>query len=140
MWPDPDAFNPDRYLDAPTSVDNTAARLVEHGAGICPFHSVARPVKDGRNVELTNSGYGAVFAEVDEQPYPICDTAGYAPFGFGYRRCGGEYLTIGAIKLLLRRIHGAGLTIVDAKQAQPEKLPVGPRIVIDDDLTFSAQR
>lgn len=140
MWPDPDAFNPDRYLDAPTSVDNTEARLGEHGAGICPFHSVARPVKDGRNVELTNSGYGAVFAEVDEQPYPICDTAGYAPFGFGYRRCGGEYLTIGAIKLLLRRIHGAGLTIVDAKQAQPEKLPVGPRIVIDDNLTFSAQR
>ena len=34
----------------------------------------------------------------------MCDTAGYAPFGFGYRRCPGEFLTLNFIKDVLRKV------------------------------------
>jgi hypothetical protein len=39
-----------------------------------------------RNVRLSNSGFGTVFGVVDGKPQPVCDYAGFAPFGFGYRR------------------------------------------------------
>jgi hypothetical protein len=51
-------------------------------------------VKGGRNVGVTNSGFGTVFGVVDGEPEPDCDYAGFAPFGFSYRRCPGEQLTI----------------------------------------------
>jgi hypothetical protein len=49
---------------------------------------------ESRNVEMTNSAFGAVYSEIDGIPHPVVDTAGYAPFGFGYRRCAGEHLTV----------------------------------------------
>jgi hypothetical protein len=41
-------------------------------------------------VVLHNSGYGTVYGVVDGKLAPVCDHAGFAPFGFGYRRCPGE--------------------------------------------------
>jgi hypothetical protein len=32
-------------------------------------------------------------AGVDGKPLTVCDYAGYARFGFGYRRCPGEWLS-----------------------------------------------
>ncbi|MEL7227379.1 MAG: hypothetical protein AAGL17_21750, partial [Cyanobacteria bacterium J06576_12] len=93
-WVDPDDFNPDRYLTAPTSDEVNEARAKEIGFAQCPFHQSALAVKDGRKAELTNSIFGTVFGVTEAQSYPVCDYAGYAPFGFGYRRCPGELLTV----------------------------------------------
>src|SRR5262249_41053990 len=60
-WPDPEAFNPDRYRTAPTSADNDEARVEKMGLARCPFSRKAFPVKDGRPVKMTNSAFGAVY-------------------------------------------------------------------------------
>ena len=70
----------------------------------------------------------------------MCDTAGYAPFGFGYRRCGGELLTVEFIKELLRKVWSDGIEFVTLDLEQPEKMPVGPRTVIDDNIGFRQGR
>ena len=49
---------------------------------------------DGRNAAIHNSGFGTVYPIVDGKPLPVCDYAGFAPFGFGYRRCPAEQFTI----------------------------------------------
>jgi hypothetical protein len=61
-------------------------------------------VKDGRRANITNSGFGTVFAVVDGAGHPVCDYAGFAPFGFGYRRCPGEQLTIQVFEDFLRKV------------------------------------
>jgi hypothetical protein len=58
-------------------------------------------VSDGRRAELTNSAFGAVYGVVEGTAYPVCDTAGYAPFGFGYRHCAAERITTEFTALLL---------------------------------------
>jgi hypothetical protein len=70
----------------------------------CPFSKEAFSVKDGRQADLTNSAFGAVYGVIDGEAYPVCDDAGYAPFGFGYRRCPGELLTVDFVKDLLRKV------------------------------------
>ena len=62
------------------------------------------PVTDGRKTGITNSGFGTVFAVTDGKPSPVCDYAGFAPFGFGYRRCPGEQLTIDVFADFLRKV------------------------------------
>jgi cytochrome P450 len=135
-WSNPDEFDPDRYLTAPTSADNDEEKAKAAGLARCPFSKASFAVKDGRNAEITNSAYGAVYSVVDGTPYPVCDAAGYAPFGFGYRRCGGEQLTVEFIKELLRKAWADQLSFVKLDLATPDKLPVGPGTVIDDDIAF----
>lgn len=84
-WRNPEEFDPDRYKTARTSVDNDEARCQEVGFAGCPFPPAPFAVSDGRRAELTNSGFGAVYGVVDGAAYPVCDTAGYAPFGSGPR-------------------------------------------------------
>ncbi len=62
------------------------------------------PVRDGCKAGLANSGFGTVFGVVDGKPLPVCDYAGFAPFGFGYRRCPGEQLTIEVFADFLRQV------------------------------------
>jgi cytochrome P450 len=135
-WGNPTEFDPDRYKTAPTSVDNDEAKSREAGLARCPFSSEPLAVKDGRQAELTNSAFGAVYGVVDGTAYPVCDAAGYAPFGLGYRRCAGELLTVSFMKELLRRIWNGGLEIVTLDLQNPAKLPVGPGTVIDDNIGF----
>ena len=70
----------------------------------CPFDVTTIKVADGRNVGITNSGFGTVFGVADGKPMPVCDHAGFAPFGFGYRRCPGEQLTIMVFEDFLRKV------------------------------------
>jgi cytochrome P450 len=135
-WSDPAQFDPDRYKAAPTSVDNDEAKSKEIGLARCPFPAAPFAVRDGRRVELANSAFGAVYGVVDGTPYPVCDAAGYAPFGFGYRRCGGEQLTVEFIKELLRTVWRGGLEFIRLDLEQPAKIPVSPRTVIDDNIGF----
>jgi hypothetical protein len=117
-------------------VDNDDARVAGAGLARCPFPKESFAFKDGRTGVVTNSAYGAVYGVVDGKTYPIIDTAGYAPFGFGYRRCAGEYLTVEFIKEFLRAVWNAKLTFVKLDLQAPAKIPVNPGTVLDDDIAF----
>ena len=67
----------------------------------------------------------------------MCDHAGFAPFGFGYRRCPGEQLTIQVFEDFLRKVWKNKIEFVKLNIANPEPLPIGPTTVIGDNLTFA---
>jgi cytochrome P450 len=136
QWEDPTEFNPDRYKTAPTTVDNDAAKAKEVGFARCPFSPEAFRVKDGRNAEITNSAFGAAYAVVDGKPHPVVDKSGYAPFGFGYRRCPGELLTMEFVKEYLRAIWKNNVTFVKLDIEKPGQVPVNPKTILNDDIAF----
>ncbi|ESA36478.1 hypothetical protein N836_00960 [Leptolyngbya sp. Heron Island J] len=135
-WLDPNEFNPDRYLTTPTSDQIDEARAKEIGFARCPFHKISLAVKDGRNAILTNSAFGTVFGVNENQSFPVCDYAGYAPFGFGYRRCPGELLTIEFVKDFLRKVWSDKVEFKTLDIDNPERVPVGPTAVVDDNIGF----
>jgi hypothetical protein len=81
-------------VNVPTSAQVDEASSKQIGFALCPFDLTTTKVNDGRNAAMANSAFGTVFGVVDGKPLPVCDYAGFAPFGFGYRRCPGEQLTI----------------------------------------------
>ena len=124
-WQDPDDFNPARF-------DKLAEVRIPTG---CPFEMTRMRVKDGRTVDITNTPFGTVYGEHDSIPMPILDYPGYAPFGFGYRRCAGELFTVEVFKDLIRKIINEKL-VFRTVTAAPKKVPVGPFLVIDDRIGF----
>jgi hypothetical protein len=66
----------------------------------------------------------------------VCDYAGFAPFGFGYRRCPGDRLTTIAFEDLVRKVWKEKLQFVKVGGATAEMLPIGPTTVIADDIGF----
>ncbi|MDC0667105.1 hypothetical protein [Nannocystis radixulma] len=135
-WTHPQEFDPDRYKTAPTSVDNDEAQAKKIGLARCPFAKASFDLKDGRTGEMTNSAFGAVYGVVDGEPHPVCDTAGYAPFGFGYRRCAGEYITVEFIKEFLRKVWKDKISFVKLDLEHPAEIPVNPGTVLHDNITF----
>lgn len=138
-WVNPDEFDPDRYLAAPTTIEHDETTCQEAGLARCPFAIAPLAIDDGRPGEITNSAFGAVYAVVDGNPYPVCDTAGYAPFGFGYRRCAGELFSIEIIKEFLRRAWAGGFRFVTLDIETPARLAVGPGTVVDDVVAFTRE-
>jgi cytochrome P450 len=138
-WHDPDSFNPNRYLQAPRSDQVDESRCQQAGLARCPFSAHSAPMRDGRDGVMTNSGYGTVYGIVDGRHYPVVDHAGYAPFGFGYRRCPGEHLNVDVFKDVLRRVWRDNIEFVRLPPDRPERLPVGPGITITDDIGFIRQ-
>jgi hypothetical protein len=136
-WENPKEFDPSRYERAPTSHDIDEARARQIGFAKCPFDITSFDVKDGRKASMDNSAFGTVFGVADGNPLPVCDYAGFAPFGFGYRRCPGEQLTIMAFEDLLRKVWKDKIEFVKLNIANPEPLPIGPRTVIGDDIGFA---
>lgn len=136
-WTNPKEFDPDRYIDSPTSDQIDEARAKEIGFAQCPFHQQSMEVKDGRKTEITNSAFGTVYGITDGQTYPVCDYAGYAPFGFGYRRCPGEQFTIEFIKDFLRKVWSDKIEFKNLGLENPERVPVGPTAVVDDNIGFT---
>jgi len=135
-WNNPNDFDPDRYKQAPTSEQNDETRCKQVGLAQCPFSREAFRVKDGRQASITNSAFGAVYARVDDQAYPVCDDAGYAPLGFGYRRCAGEFLNNGFFKDLLRKVWSEKIAFTRLNIDHAELLPVGPATVVPDNIGF----
>jgi cytochrome P450 len=86
---------------------------------------------------LHNSGFGTVYGIVDGQPLPVCDYAGFAPFGFGYRRCPGEQLTTQVFADFLRKVWKSKIEFEKLNIANPEPLPIGPTTVIGDNVGFT---
>jgi cytochrome P450 len=139
QWENPFEFNPDRYIDAPTSDQIGEAKAKTFGFAKCPFGKTSFAVSDGRNAEITNSGFGTVFGVVDGKPLAVCDHAGFAPFDFGYRRCPGEQLNIAVFSELLRKVWADKIEFERLDLASPAKIPAGPLIVVDDTIGFSRQ-
>jgi hypothetical protein len=46
----------------------------------------------------------SVFGVADGKPSTVCDHAGFCAFGFRYRRCAGEQLTINVFEDFLRTV------------------------------------
>ena len=135
-WKDPDRFNPDRYNGAPTSHEIDEAKCEQIGFAKCPFDRTTFDVKDGRTASIHNSGFGTTYGIVDGKPLPVCDYAGFAPFGFGYRRCPGEQLTIQVFEDFLRKVWKDNIEFQKLDIASPEPLPIGPTTVIGDNVGF----
>ena len=136
-WKNPDEFDPSRYDKVPTSAQIDEQWVERMGMAGCPFKKTTFDVKDGRKASLHNSAFGTVFGVADGKPLPVCDYAGFAPFGFGYRRCPGEQLTINAFEDFLRTAWKNKIDFVKLDIANPEVLPIGPTTVIRDDIGFT---
>src|SRR5829696_6391791 len=139
-WNNPYDFDPDRYKTATTSEQNDESTCKEVGLAQCPFSKEAFSVKDGRQADLTNSAFGAVYSVIDGEAYPVCDDAGYAPFGFGYRRCPGELLTVEFVKDLLRKVWAEKIEFRRLNIADAKPLPVAPNMVVKDDIGFKKEQ
>jgi cytochrome P450 len=74
---------------------------------------------------------------VDDKPLPVCDYAGFVPFGMGYRRCPGEQLTIAVMSAFLRKVWIDKIEFSRLNLASPGRVPIGPASIIDDDIAFS---
>lgn len=135
-WTDPQKFDPERYKSVPTSAEIDDAHCKQIGFPKCPFDITALKVADGRNADITNSGFGTVFGVADGKAMPVCDYAGFAPFGFGYRRCPGEQLTIQVFEDFLRKVWKDKIEFVNLRLANPAKVPVGPTAVVEDAIGF----
>jgi cytochrome P450 len=136
-WKDPNTFDPQRYLRVPTSAQINDDKCRQIGLARCPFDITNFEVKDGRKANITNSGFGTVFAVVDGTSHPVCDYAGFAPFGFGYRRCPGEQLTIQVFEDFLRKVWRDKIVFRKLNLANPGRVPIGPNAVIQDDIGFT---
>ncbi|MCW3476668.1 cytochrome P450 [Limobrevibacterium gyesilva] len=136
-WTNPLQFDPDRYRSVPTSAQIDEARCRQIGFPRCPFDPTTFDVSDGRKAGLANSGFGTVFGVVDGKPLPVCDYAGFAPFGFGYRRCPGEQLTIQVFEDFLRKVWRDRIAFHKLNLPNPGRIPIGPNAVIDDDIGFT---
>ncbi|HEX5892916.1 MAG TPA: hypothetical protein VFY41_08645 [Nitrososphaeraceae archaeon] len=140
-WKNPNEFDPERYKQAPTCEQNDEAKAKQVGLVQSQFRKKDFQVKDGRHASITNSAFGAVYGRFDDKAYPVCDTAGYSPFGFGYRRCRpGEFLIVGFFKDLLRKVWSKNIDFIRLNIEHPELLPVGPRTVMPDNIGFKRTR
>jgi cytochrome P450 len=135
-WHDPERFDPTRYNGVPTSSEIDESRAKQLGFARCPFELTRFEVKDGRKASLDNSAFGTVFGVADGKPMPVCDYAGFAPFGFGYRRCPGEQLTINFLEDFLRKVWKERIDFVKLNIPNPEPLPIGPNTIIGDNVGF----
>ena len=135
-WENPTEFDPDRYNAVPLSSDDGETRAKAAGLARCPFAKSAFAVKDGRDVVITNSPFGADYPEIDGVAHPVADTAGYSPFGFGYRRCPGEQMTVEFIKEFLKHVWAKKLSFVKLDIENPDLVPTNPKNVLIDNLAF----
>jgi hypothetical protein len=137
QWKTPLEFNPDRYIDLPTSDQIGEARSKELGFAKCPFEKTSFALSDGRKAEIANSAFGTVYGVVDGKPLPVCDHAGFAPFGLGYRRCPGEQLNIAVFSDFLRKVWADKIEFELLGIPTPALIPGGPVIVIEDNIGFN---
>jgi hypothetical protein len=136
QWKNPLEFDPSRYIGAPLS-SQTGDEAKAAGFAACPFAKTSFPVSDGRNAEIANSAFGTVYGVVGGKPLAVCDHAGFAPFGFGYRRCPGEQLNIAVFGDFLRKVWADKIEFERLDIQNPAKLPAGPVTVIDDVIGFA---
>ena len=74
---------------------------------------------------MHNSGFGTLYGIASGKPMPVCDHTGFAPFGFGYRRCP---------KAWKDKIEFVKLNVPN-----PGPVPIGPTTVIADNVGWFVQ-
>ena len=137
-WTDPTAFDPDRYLTVPTAAQNGQSVSDAIGFASCPFEQESYSVEGADDdITIANSVFGTTYPVSDGMSAAICDYAGYAPFGFGYRRCPGELLNVQVVTDLLWVVWNQKLEFVDLHISDPKMLPVGPLAVEPDIYGFT---
>jgi hypothetical protein len=135
-WQYPEKFDPDRFKNIPTSHQVDEGKCEQMGFSRCPFDRTEFKVSDGRNAAIHNSGFGTVYPIVDGKPLPVCDYAGFAPFGFGYRRCPAEQFTIQVFGDFLRKAWKSRIEFQKLRIANPRLLAIGPAMIVGDDVGF----
>ena len=135
LWDDPLAFDPDRYLDKPVSNQITGNTLKSMGLDSCPFAREDYVTQDGRDTVITNSPFGTVYNKHRGTDHPVLEHPGYSPFGFGYRRCPGELLTIEVFKDFLRKVWDDDIEF-ESIQSDGRTVPLGVRNMVENDITF----
>ncbi len=136
QWKDPETIRSGSLQQRADKPRDRRSALRRIGFAKCPFDQTSFEVSDGRKATIHNSGFGTVYGIVDGKPLPVCDHAGFAPFGFGYRRCPGEQLTIQVFEDFLRKVWKSKIEFQKLDIANPEPLPIGPTTVIGDDVGF----
>ncbi|MGF1703486.1 hypothetical protein L4D09_24655 [Photobacterium makurazakiensis] len=128
-------FNPDRYLDVPRSntIDNDALKQVA-GLARCPFDHNKVKLADGRTIE--NNAYGTTYSSHSAGQCPVVETAGYSPFGFGYRRCPGELFTVDIFKTFLITAWENNIGFKLNEDTTHEPIAVAPATFVPDNITF----
>ena len=91
---------------------------------------------ENAKVKLTNSAFGTVYPEVDGTAHPVYDHVGYAPFGFGYRRCPGELFTIDLFKDLFQYLADHRIEFVNYTGGGIKPVRIAPGTVYNDNITF----
>ena len=109
----------------PTSADVDEVKCKQIGLPRCAFDITTLAVSDGRKTCITNSGFGTVFAVTDGKPDSGCDYADFALFGFGYRRCPGEQMTIDVFADFLRKVSRDKIVFHTLHQPKPEGFWLG---------------
>ncbi len=135
-WTNPAAFDPDRFLTTPLAAANNEMRSSSIGFAQCPFGQESFAVRDGRPIDVTNSVFGTTYPVVDGVDTAICDYAGYAPFGFGYRRCPGELLNVRVMRDFLQIVWDQRIEFTKLSISDPQQQPVGPLSVVPDIYGF----
>jgi hypothetical protein len=135
-WTDPEVFRPDRFLGVPLAATNDTTRSEQLGFARCPFAAESYSVQDRNDVHIDNSIFGTTYPVVAGEAAPVCDYAGYAPFGFGYRRCPGELLNMQVVRTFLQTVWTRQLQFVKLDIAVPVIQPVGPLATVKDIYGF----
>lgn len=92
--------------------------------------------KDERDNVLENNAYGTVSSHRRGEDYPVVESAGFSPFGFGYRRCPGERFTINVLKEFLKLVWSEKIEFQKLGIPEPELLPVAPSTFARDNIGF----
>jgi hypothetical protein len=135
-WSNPSDFDPERYIDAPTSAQIDNSLCGNENTDLlkeCPFPHQDFHTHEGTTI--TNNGFGTVYSKEK----PVCDTAGYAPFGLGYRRCPGEQFTIEVIKQFLKTVCKEDICFsknICSDNGDLQEIPIAPGTIIQDDICF----
>ncbi|MCX4026644.1 hypothetical protein H0A36_00570 [Endozoicomonas sp. SM1973] len=133
VWVAP--FNPERYQDVPLSHTIDEEGLKKAAAlNRCPFEQSSITTKDGRSI--LNNAYGTTYSSNEKAQCPVIETAGYSPFGFGYRRCPGELFTANVFKTFLKTVWENQISFYQLDSKDPQEIPVAPATFVKDNIAM----
>lgn len=106
------------------------------GISAYPYKPSAITTEDGRTIE--SNPFGTTYSKTAEGvTCPVVDIAGYSLFGFGYRRCPGETLTINVFKTFLRHVCEHIIKFKQLNQPSLQSIAIAPGTFITDNIAMT---